>query len=59
MRREDLNTGVEEQGLYKGCRYIEIVANTKNTKTERLSLKQTTFTSSSEEHRYHEDLDDE
>ena len=59
MRREDFNTGVEEQGLYKGRRYIEIVANTKNTKTERLSLKQTTFTSSSEEHRYHEDLDDE
>ena len=59
MRREDFNTGIEEQGYYKGRRYIEIVANNKNTKTERLSLKQTTFTSSSEEHRYHEDLDDE
>ena len=51
-------TGIEKHGAYKGRRFIEVTPNTKNTKTEKLSLKHPTFDSNHLTHRYHEDEDD-
>ena len=43
MRRQDFNSGIEEHGEFQGRRYVEILPNTKNTKTHRLNLINETF----------------
>ena len=58
IRRTDFNTGVEEHGVFKGRRFIEILPNTKNTKTSKLNLINPTFDCDPDEHRIHEDLED-
>ena len=58
LSRNDFNSGVEEHGLFKGRRYVEILPNQRNTKTEKLNLLNPTFDCDPDEHRIHEDLDD-
>lgn len=58
LRREDFHTGTEKVGRFKGRRYIEIIPDTKNTKTCKLSLSNPTLESDHELHRYHEDTED-
>lgn len=58
MRRCDFKSGIEEHGEYQGCRYVEILPSSKNTKVSKLNLKNETFDCDPEEHRIHEDPDD-
>ena len=58
LRRCDFQTGIEEHGQFQGRRYIDILPNSKNTKTNRLGLLNDTFNCDPESHRIHEDPED-
>ena len=58
LRRCNFQCGIEENGQFKGRRLIDILPNSKNTKTSRLGLLNKTFDCDPEDHRIHEDPDD-
>ena len=58
MRRQDFRTGVENEGEFEGRRYVDILVNAKNHKTQKLNLMNETFDSNDDQHRIHKDPDD-